>query len=179
MQAAELAALDWIQTVFRCAFLDKLLPAVSQICNHGEVWVVLALLLLLIPRTRRLGLGLAIALLIDFVCCNLVLKPLIARSRPCDVNTAIELLVKRPHDYSFPSGHTAVSFTAVAALFCARSKLWIPSCVLAVVIAFSRLYLYVHWPTDILGGLVLGIAAGWAGWHLFIWLERRVKRRSA
>lgn len=178
MQAAELAILDWIQAVFRCAFLDAVLPAVSWICNHGEVWIVLAAVLMLVPRTRRLGFGMAIALLIDFVCCNLVLKPLIGRVRPCDVNTAVALLVTRPSDASFPSGHTAISFTAVSALFCARSRLWIPSCVLAAVLAFSRLYLYVHWPTDILGGLFVGLAAGWAGWRLFTWLERKVKKQA-
>ena len=102
-------------------------------------------------------------LVLEVICCNLVLKPLVARVRPCDVNTAVQLLISRPDDFSFPSGHTGASFAAVSALCCSRSRLWIPSLVLAVLIAFSRLYLYVHYPTDILAGMLLGITSGWLG----------------
>ena len=79
------------------------------------------------------------------------------------VNSAVELLVAVPADASFPSGHTAASFAAVFALYFSGSPLWRPAAVLASLIAFSRLYLYVHWPTDILGGILLGMAVGWLG----------------
>lgn len=95
---------------------------------------------------------LAAALCVDLVLCNRILKPAIARVRPFDVNTAVRLLIPKPGDFSFPSGHTAASFTAAAALwFAGEKKLWKPALVLASFIAFSRLYLYVHYPTDILG----------------------------
>lgn len=95
----------------------------------------------------------------------LILKNLFARIRPCDVNTQIQLLIARPDDFSFPSGHTAASFAAVAALyFSGERKLWKPALVIACFIALSRLYLYVHYPTDILGGILVGIAAGYAGY---------------
>ena len=82
------------------------------------------------------------------------------------------MLVKRPTDYSFPSGHTAASFASVMALYLAgEKKIWIPSLVLAVLIAFSRLYLYVHYPTDVLGGIVAGLAAGALGY----WLVKKVQ----
>ena len=111
------------------------------------------------------------ALLVDLVICNGILKPLVHRIRPFDVKTGIELLVKRPTDYSFPSGHTAASFASVTALYLAgEKKLWIPALVLAVLIAFSRLYLYVHYPTDVLGGVVAGLAAGALGY----WLMKKV-----
>ena len=100
------------------------------------------------------------------VCCNLVLKPLVARVRPCDINTAVQLLIARPDDFSFPSGHTGASFAAVSALCASGNRLWIPSLILAVLIAFSRLYLYVHYLTDILAGAVIGIMAGWIGTKL-------------
>lgn len=104
------------------------------------------------------------ALVLDVILCNGILKPLFARVRPCDVNTTIQLLVPRPSDYSFPSGHTAASFAAVTALFFAGEKnLWKPALVLAVLIAFSRLYLYVHYPTDILGGIAVGVICGYVG----------------
>ncbi len=162
----ELTVLNWIQTL-RTDWLDGVMVAVSAICNHGEVWIVLAAVLLCFRKTRRVGLTVALALLLDVIVCNGVLKPLVGRVRPCAVNPAVELLVACPSDASFPSGHTASSFAAVGALWAAGSRLWLPGLVLAVLIAVSRLYLYVHWPTDVLSGEVMGWALGYAdGWML-------------
>lgn len=178
MQTIEFAVLDWIARVFRCGFLDAVMPVFTRLSDHGELWIALAAVLLLIPKTRRLGVYVSAALVLDLCVCNLFLKPLIARVRPCDINTAVTLLVVHPSDYSFPSGHTAVSFAAIGALFAANSRLWIPSCVIGALLAFSRLYLYVHWPTDILGGLVVGLACGFAGYHLVRLIEKALKKRK-
>ena len=89
---------------------------------------------------------------------NLILKNAVQRIRPCDLNAAVELLIERPHDWSFPSGHTTSSFAAAAALLYANKKMGIPALILASLIAFSRLYLYVHFPTDILAGILIGVA---------------------
>ena len=113
MQALEFGILNGIQESCRCAFLDAVLPFLSSLSDHGEIWIALALVLLLIPKTRRTGLVLALALGLEFAVCNGILKPLIARPRPCDLNDAIQLLIPRPGDDSFPSGHTGISFAAV------------------------------------------------------------------
>ncbi len=175
MQALELSILDWIQANLRCGFLDAVLPVVSRVCDHGEVWIVLAALLLLDKRTRKTGLCLTVSLALDLVCCNLILKPLVGRVRPFAVNTGVTLLTPPPLDASFPSGHTAASFTSASALWTAKSPLRWPSLVLAVVISLSRLYLYVHWPTDVLGGAVLGMILGYVGTKL---VERRTADKN-
>lgn len=138
---------------------------ITGLGDGGAVWILLAAILLILPKTRKSGAVLAAALCLDVVLCNGILKNLFGRIRPCDVNSSIRLLIPRPDDFSFPSGHTAASFAAVAALKAAgEKKLWKPALILAVFIAFSRMYLYMHYPTDILGGIIVGGVAGTAGY---------------
>ena len=155
----EFAFLDWLQQ-FRNPVLDALAVFFNYAGEHGEIWIAFTLILLLCRRTRKAGLAMAIALISYLVAGDFILKPLFARPRPCDVNTAVTILVKRPHGHSFPSGHTASAFAAAFALWLQNRKLGVPALVLAAFIAFTRLYLYVHFPTDILGGVVLGLALG-------------------
>ena len=173
----EFAVLDWIQAIFRCEFLDAVMPGFTSLANHGELWIVLAVLLLLRKRTRQTGLSVGAGLLLDYIVCNLTLKPLVGRIRPFMVNTAVELLVEAPGDASFPSGHTAISFAAVGALYAAKSPLWKPAAVIATLMAFSRLYLYVHWPTDILSGVAVGWLCGWLGAKLLKKVYAIIKNR--
>ena len=108
--------------------------------------------------------ALTAALLVDAVLCNLILKPLVARIRPCDILADVQLLISRPDDFSFPSGHTAASFASVTALWPAGKKQWaLAALPLGVLIAFSRMYLFVHYPTDIIGGVLVGVGCGWIG----------------
>lgn len=159
----EIKLLDLIQGL-RTPVGDSVMCFITTLGNAGMIWIFLAVVLLLLPKTRKSGAVLMTALILDVVLCNGILKNVFARVRPCDVNTAVQLLIPRPDDYSFPSGHTAASFAATAALFFAgERKLFKPALVLAVLIAFSRLYLYVHYPTDILSGILVGIVCGYAG----------------
>ncbi len=162
MTELDLTILDWIQAHLRCGFLDVVAPAVTMLGELGAVWIVLALVLLARKKTRPQGAAVAAALVIDLVLCNFLLKPLVARPRPFTLRE-VQLLVDAPTDYSFPSGHTAASFAAVTALLCGKSRLWLPALVLAVVIALSRLYLYVHYPSDVLCGALLGALCGVVG----------------
>ena len=142
----DLSILDWIQAHLRCGFLDHVVPAITMLGEVGWIWILLAVVLLAREKTRKLGAAVAISLVLDLVLCNLLLKPIVARPRPFTFRPEITLLVKAPRDFSFPSGHTAASFAAASALLFSKHKSWIPAMVLAVLIALSRLYLYVTIP---------------------------------
>ena len=162
----EIQILDFLQKL-RTPAGDMVIPLITKLGDKGIIWILLAAALLLIPKTRKTGAILTAALCVDLVLCNGILKNLFARIRPFDVNTSVQLLIPKPGDFSFPSGHTAASFTAAAALYFAGEKdLWKPVLALAVIIAFTRLYLYVHYPTDILGGMAVGTTAGYLGFWI-------------
>lgn len=156
----DLELLNLIYGFFHCAFLDAVLPFISSMGDAGIVWIIIAVVMLCFKNTRRQGVMLALALILCLLIGNITLKPLINRTRPYEIDRSIELLIEKLSDGSFPSGHTLSSFaSATVLLLCFRKKA-IPAAVLAVLIAFSRLYLRVHFPTDVLGGMILGTAIG-------------------
>ena len=161
-ESFDLPILDWIASHIHCPALDWLMPKITLLGDAGIFWIVCALILMLIPKTRKAGFSMGLALLMGLVLCNLTLKPLVGRIRPYDYqweyySRTIELLIEAEHDFSFPSGHTIASFEAAFALLLGNKKLGIPAMILAVLIAFSRLYLYVHYPTDVIASVILGI----------------------
>ncbi len=179
----DLPILDWIQAHLRCGFLDAVLPVITVLGDDGIFWIAVAVVLLCIPKTRRIGLGVGFALLIGLLVCNMTLKPLIARIRPYDLQAqngvTIVLLVERLSDYSFPSGHTIASFEAATVLMKNSRKMGIPALILAVLIAFSRLYLYVHYPTDVIFAVFAGILFGFLGNALAVRLTDGLAARRA
>ena len=159
----EFSVLDSLQTI-HTPLLDNIMTFFTRFGDKGIFTIILCIVLLIIPRTRRIGLCVTVAALLDFLVINVILKNLISRIRPFDVNTAVDLLVVRPDDYSFPSGHSGVMFAAVGALFATvEKKWWIPVLVLGLIVVFSRLYLYVHYPTDVIAGMIAGFICGIAG----------------
>ncbi len=153
------AVLNWIQN-WHTPLADVVMISISRAGDGGMIWILLAVGLLVYPKTRKAGLAVALALLLDLLICNGIIKPLVARPRPCDINVGVDLLISRPWGFSFPSGHTAAAFAAATALWFQKNKLRVPALILACLMGFSRLYLYVHFPTDILGGIVLGVILG-------------------
>ena len=139
MLDVEFSILDFIQNQFRTPFGDFVMLLISKLGNGGIIWLVLSGLLCVFPKYRKAGVTMLTALALDVLLCNVMLKPLVGRMRPFTVNTGMELLINAPKDFSFPSGHTAASFAAAFALLFVKNKLWIPSMILASLIAFSRL----------------------------------------
>lgn len=175
LQTIEIAVLNWMQSYLRCDALDVFFSTFTSLCNHGELWIILTVCLLLWKNHRKTGLCLGVGQLTNLLITNLTLKPLVGRIRPFAVNTAVELLIAMPGDASFPSGHTACSFAAAAALKTEGSSRWKPTLFVAVLMGLSRLYLYVHWPTDILGGIAVGWFAGWFGARLVQMIHEKWK----
>ena len=157
----EFQMLDGLQTI-HTSFLDTFMTSITKLGDAGIVWIILTVILLLIPKTRKAGGYMAVALIADLIICNVILKPIVARPRPYSINKTVQLLVTPLKDYSFPSGHTAASFASVSALyFAGRKRMAAGALIVSVLIAFSRMYLYVHYPTDVLGGLIIGLLCGW------------------
>lgn len=154
----ESAILLWIQNNLRCGFLTPVMRVITTLGNGGAFWIVLTLLLLIFKRTRRMGVYCAASMLLTLLVVNLCIKPLAARTRPYELIEGLQILVSRPHDYSFPSGHSANSLTCAWTIFrLAPKKYGVPALVLAVLIALSRLYVGVHYPTDVLAGAAIGV----------------------
>ena len=159
MNQAELNILWWIREHLTNPFLDTVMPYISSLARHGEFWILVALILLCFKKTRKAGVAMGIAMACGYLIGNMGMKNLFARTRPYDV-AEVELLVAKLHDFSFPSGHTLVSFEAATALWYYHRKWGIAAFALATLIGLSRLYLFVHYPTDVLVGAVLGIGIG-------------------
>jgi len=164
----DLPILEWIQAHLQSGFMDTIMPIITVFGDAGIFWMIWATLLLIFPKTRRTGLGMWFAMAMGLVICNMILKPVVGRIRPYDfqinelgktwdqILLAGKLLVDTPHDYSFPSGHTIASFEACVVLMLNDKRMGIPATILAILIAFSRMYLYVHYPTDVIASIFLG-----------------------
>ena len=164
----DLPILDWIQAHLHSGFMDTIMPIITLFGEGGVFWIAWAVILLIIPKTRKVGLSMIFALLLGLLVCNVTLKPLVARIRPYDLQEQdfgiyINLLIERQHDFSFPSGHTIASFEAAVVLLKNSRKMGIPALILAILVSFSRLYLYVHYPSDVIFSMFAGILLGLLG----------------
>lgn len=157
-------ALMWIQTHLRHECLTPFWRVITTLGNAGIFWVVLSVALIIPKKTRKLGITCFLALLCSLLINNVILKNLVNRPRPFTTLSDLVLLVKKPRESSFPSGHTASSFAAATVIFCRGKKpAGIAGLTLAAMIAFSRLYLGCHYPLDVLAGMIFGVVSGVIG----------------
>lgn len=153
--------LDWVHEHLTCPFLDVFMPIVTMFGEWGLFFILAALVMLFFKRTRRTGAMMGVALFLGLLICNLGLKPAVARIRPYELRPIdFEMLVKKATDYSFPSGHTIAAVESATVLMIRNKRFGIPAVVLAVLIAASRIYLYIHYPSDVITSLVLGVIIG-------------------
>lgn len=152
----EIRLLHGLNSAVSCDFLDTVMPYITSLANSGIFWIVIALVLLFFKRTRKVGVTMGIALCFGLIFGNIILKPLVARIRPYDFDPSIVLLIPPEKDFSFPSGHTLASFEGAVSIFLYNKKVGCAAIALAALIAFSRLYLMVHYPIDVIAGAILG-----------------------
>ena len=167
--------LRWIAENLVTEPLTVLMRFITALGNNGIIWILIALLCLIRPSTRKCGFSLLIALLFSLFINNILLKSLVARARPFLQYPELIPLISPPGGYSFPSGHSSSSFAAAAAYFFGRKKGGIPLLVLAALIAFSRLYVCVHFPTDVLCGSVVGILLGFAASRIVDFVSTKIR----
>lgn len=136
------------------AALDEIMIFITSLGNSGIIWIAVTFIFLLYKQTRKIGVLLAFSLLTELFLCDGILKNIFERPRPF-TRFEIDLLIKAPGSYSFPSGHTASSFTAAFIIFYHQRKIGIFALILASLIGFSRIYLFCHYPSDVLGGVFL------------------------
>ena len=164
----------YIQNYLRNDVLTPVFHGITSLGNAGVIWILLALFFLIFPKTRRAGLAGIAALLLSLLVNNILLKNMIARIRPFELIEGLTFLGKKPIDFSFPSGHTAASFAAATAFYLfLPKKAGIPLLVLAGLIAFSRLYLGVHFPTDVVAGALDGILLGLLSVKIVTYKDRK------
>lgn len=169
----DLSVLLFIQEHVRQEWLDGFVKAITFLGDLGWFWIALGIILLIPQKTRSIGIVVLISLLIDILVTNVALKNIIARPRPFNINNTLIPLIPKPHDFSFPSGHTAASFASAFVYYrMAPKKYGVAALVLAALIGLSRLYLGVHYPSDVIGGFFIGWICSVAAYHL---LKNRLK----
>ena len=148
----------WIQQYLRSEFFTPLWTFITTSGNGGLIWIAITCFLLAFKKTRKVGVMCAVSLVFSLIFTNILIKPLVARTRPYELIEGLAILIDKPHDFSFPSGHTTAAFATAWVMFRQLpKKAGIPVLVYAFLMAFSRLYVGVHYPTDVIGGIVLGI----------------------
>lgn len=172
----------FLQDNVRNPVLTPILRLITTLGNGGAVWIVLAVLLLCIPKTRKVGCMAVMALLGTLLVNNMILKNLVARTRPYEVIEGLTYIVMKPTDFSFPSGHAGCSFAVACIMFRRLPRRYgIPALVLAILISLSRLYVGVHYPSDVLFGVISGILISYGAEMLVsrLWKRRYIEETEA
>ena len=174
----DLSIMMFVQEHLRSAIGNAVMVFITHLGDGGWLWIAIGVLLLLFKKTRVAGFSVLISLAINALFTNITLKDLIARPRPFHVSDAIMPLIEHPSSFSFPSGHTSGSLTAAFALYKTMPrKVGIPAVILASLIGLSRIYVGVHYPTDVLGGLAVAIVSSIWGCFLVKYAVGKINKK--
>ncbi|HEY4537068.1 MAG TPA: phosphatase PAP2 family protein [Erysipelothrix sp.] len=154
----ELDFLNWLQGI-RTPGLDYFFKILTTLGDHAEIWLLIILFLFFYKKKKETAVLAVVAIVIELIIVSLILKPIFSRPRPFLVDP-IDLLISRPQGSSFPSGHSASSFAVAVLLFREKVKFRVPILIVAFLMAFSRLYVFVHYPSDVVVGSIIGILIG-------------------
>lgn len=154
------AVIFFIQEYLRSDFMDPIMVFITSLGDRGIFWILVSLFLLINKKTRKAGILTLAALLLNQILGEGILKNIIRRERPYTTFSDITLLIKALSSYSFPSGHTSSSFAAAYVLSRYLGRYGFLFWGIAVLMGFSRIYLFVHYPSDVLGGVLLGLLSG-------------------
>lgn len=179
LQSLDESALWWIAEHLRAPVLTAVLSFYTHLGDKGLLFIALALLLLLFRQSRKGGAAALVGMLLGLLVTNVTIKPLVARARPWVVMEGFTALVAEHDPNSFPSGHSCSAFAFAAALWVTLPWKWarVAALLSAVVMAFSRLYVGVHFPSDVLTGVLIGTLCGLAGAWLVNYFTRRLSER--
>ena len=170
----------FIQEFIRSDFMTPFWKFITSLGDGGWFWIVLSILLMIPKKTRKIGFAALMALFIGALITNVALKNIVARTRPYEVVDGLHLIIERQSDFSFPSGHSCASFAAAMVYYKMAPKVWgILSVVLAALIAFSRLFVGVHYTTDVIAGIAVGIFAAWASLKLIELYRKKKSEKMA
>ncbi|MCR1951383.1 MULTISPECIES: phosphatase PAP2 family protein [unclassified Clostridium] len=158
----DISILRFIRNYFSSPLMDSMMIFITKLGDRGFVWIVIGIILLISKKYRKIGFTMLIALAVTSIIGEGIIKNIIQRPRAFITFPDIEIIIKAPLSYSFPSGHTASSFAAAVVLGYYIKKCRYLFYFFAALVAFSRLYLFVHYPSDIIGGIVLGISCSLA-----------------
>jgi len=149
----------WIQENLRAEWLNPVMRCITSLGNEGIFWIALIIALFFFKKTRKLAVCCAVSMVLTLLLVNVALKPMFARVRPYVLLENLSIIVKQPGDHSFPSGHSAHALACSWVIFrLCRKKYGVPLLILGILVALSRLYVGVHFPTDVLAGCAAGMA---------------------
>lgn len=167
LQTFDESILLFTQQYIRNSFLTPCMQWISSFFDRGLLSIVTCILLLAFHRTRQIGYAATLSLSLSTIITNITLKPLVARPRPYHVLEQLVTLAHRPSDFSFPSGHTTAAFAVAGVLFfCCPKRYGVPALILAILVGLSRIYLGIHFPSDVMMGTLVGMGTSYVAFRI-------------